>query len=277
MRIAVTGSRGRIGSHVYRQIEAAGHEALGVDLPARADDQNYICADVTEFGAVVDALHGCDAVVHLAAIPDSRLVASSKTFASNMAGVWNVCEACRVLGVHRVVFASTIQALISSVRRNPTPFTHFPVDEAHPLDPQSDYSLSKALGEQVGAMFARHYGLTVVNLRFMWVTTPEETRSLPVERPTDGWHPALYAYCDVRDTARACVLAATAPLPPNSHTAAFVTARDTWVTAPSAQIVAEHFPGSEDRGLRGFDSLISGETARRALGFEPQFSCRDSQ
>ena len=275
MKIAITGSRGRIGSYVYRQVVAAGHDALGIDLPARADDQNYICADTTDFGAIVDALHGCDAVIHLAAIPDSRLVASSKTFASNMAGVWNIYEACRVLGIRRAVFASTIQALISSVRRNPTPFAYFPVAEAHPLDPQSDYALSKALGEQVGAMFARHYGLTVVSLRFMWVTTPEETRSLPAERPTDTWHPALYAYCDVRDTARACVLAATASLPANSHTTVFVTARDTWVTEPSAQIVAEHFPNSEDRGLRGFDSLISGETARRVLGFEPEFSCRD--
>jgi UDP-glucose 4-epimerase len=275
MKIAITGSRGRIGSYVYRQVVAAGHDALGIDLPARADDQNYICADTTDFGAIVDALHGCDAVIHLAAIPDSRLVASSKTFASNMAGIWNIYEACRVLGIRRAVFASTIQALISSVRRNPTPFAYFPVDEAHPLDPQSDYSLSKALGEQVGAMFARHYGLTVVSLRFMWVTTPEETRTLPAERPTDTWHPALYAYCDVRDTARACVLAATVDLPANSHTAAFVTARDTWVTEPSAQIVAEHFPNSEDRGLRGFDSLISGETARRVLGFESEFSCRD--
>ena len=274
MKIAITGSKGRIGSQVYTYAAAQGHEPLGIDLPARADDQNYICADLTDFGATVDALHGAEAVIHLAAIPDSRLVSTSKTFASNMSAIWNVCEASRTLGIKRVVFASTIQTLVTSIRRNPTEYRYFPIDEAHPLDPQSDYALSKALGEQVGAMFAMHYGLTVVNLRFMWVTSPEDMAGLPVDEPQSKWHPALYAYCDVRDNARACGLGATVPLADNSCTTAFITARDTWINTPSAELIARAFPNAENRGLQGFDSLISGETALRVFGFEPEYSCR---
>ncbi len=275
MKIAVTGSKGRVGSYVYKHAVAEGHETLGIDLPGRADDQNYISADLTDFGATVDALHGAEAVIHLAAIPDSRMVSTARTFANNMSSLWNVYEACRVLNIKRVVFASTIQTVITSIRRNPTEYRYFPLDEAHPVDPQSDYALSKALGEQVGTMFARHYGLTVVSLRFMWVTLPEELAELPVAEATPDWHPALYAYCDVRDTARACLLAATVPLPDNSHTTAFVTARDTWVNVPSPELLARYFPSAENRGLQGFDSLISGETALRVFGFEPEYSCRE--
>ena len=268
---------GRVGAYVYQQAVSEGHDALGVDLSARNHDQAFIAADLTDFGAAVDAFHGADAIIHLAAIPDSRIVSTTKTFSSNMTSLWNVYEAARVLGIKRVVFASTIQTVATVRWQNRTPYQYFPLDEAHPVDPQTDYALSKALGERVGDMFAKQFGITAVSLRFMGVTMPEELGTLLSPPPADSGiiqTSALFAYCDVRDTARACVLAAAAPLPASTHTTLFVTARDTWVDMPSADLVAQHFPNVKNRGLQGYDSLISGETALHVLGFEPRYSCR---
>jgi nucleoside-diphosphate-sugar epimerase len=288
VKLAITGASGRIGTYVYRAALAAGHSAFGVDIaPPRDGDQVRINADLTDFGATVDALAGSDAVVHLGAIPDSRIVSRAKTYTSNMASTFNVYEAARVLGIKRVVFASSIQALCTSNPVSPSVYHYFPIDEAHELDPQSDYALSKAQGEGIGAMYARHYGISAVSLRFMWVSMPEDLEKMPFALDPDNpalaeWqremHPAnmaMLAYCDVRDTARACVLAAAADLPPGSHTIAYITASDTWADLPTREILTRFFPEAENRGIGdGHPGLISGETARRVFGFTPEFQAR---
>ena len=275
MKLVVTGSKGNVGRYVVDYAESQGADVRAVDQVGRGTaDGKYLNADLTDFGAVVDALHGADAVIHLAAIPDSRLYSTSKTFGSNMTSVWNVFEAARVLKIPRVVFASTIQVNRTAHIEVDTRYHYLPIDEDHPTDPKSDYALSKVLGEQVAAMFSKRDGLTTVCLRFMWVTLPENHEPLPEDQLRPG-HLAIYAYCDARDTARACYLAATKDLAAGSHNVLFVTAKDTWVNVPSAQIAREQFPEAEDRGLQGYDALVSGKRAEQVLGFVPEFSCRD--
>jgi hypothetical protein len=48
------------------------------------------------------------------------------------------------------------------------------------------------------------------------------------------------------------------------------------VNTPSAEIARRYFPDAEDRGLQGFDSLVSGKRAEQLLGFVPEFGCRVS-
>jgi len=277
MKLVVTGSKGNVGRYVVDYATAQDAEVRAVDQVGRGTaDGKYLSADLTDFGATVDALVGADAVIHLAAIPDSRLFSTSKTFGSNMTSVWNVFEACHILKIPRVVFASTIQVTRTARTDMDTRYQYLPVDEDHPTDPQSDYALSKQLGEHVAAMYSKHFGLTTVCLRFMWVTLPEDDNDIPIPAVQPG-HLAMYAYCDARDTARACYLAATKALPANSHTVAFVTAKDSWINVPSADLAREHFAEAEIRGLQGYDSLISGKRAEQVLGFVPEFSCRDAK
>jgi hypothetical protein len=85
----------------------------------------------------------------------------------------------------------------------------------------------------------------------------------------------LYTYVDVRDAARACVLAATAALPASSHTVLLISARDHALDMPSQEFARRYYPQAEIRpGLEGYASFISGARAERVLGFVPQFSCR---
>jgi nucleoside-diphosphate-sugar epimerase len=276
MNLIITGSRGRVGTRVMAHARAQGDTVFGVDLPGFGNGEDYMAADLTDFGAVIDAFYaadGADAIIHLGALADSRLVAAPRLFAANMSSTFNVFQAAMTLGIPRVVFASSIQTVRTSHDSQPTRYRYFPLDEAHETDPQNDYALSKDLGERIGEMFARHHGLTVASLRFTWVSMEDELAALPYGEPSAD-HPALYGYCDVRDVARACRLAALADVPAGSHTRAFVTAPDTWLPVSSAELVRTWFPEAEDRGLQGFDALVSGETARRVFGFVPEFVCQ---
>lgn len=275
MKIIVTGSKGNVGKYVVDYCESQGAEVLGVDNVGRGGG-NYLSANLTDFGETVDALHGlegADAVIHLAAIADSRMFPTPRVFTTNMASMWNVFEAARILGIKRVVWASTIQVLATVERRSPTRYGYFPVDENVKPDPQNDYSLSKYLGEHMADMFARHYGLTIASLRFMAVMTPEAMATLPMK--VEGDFPlALGAYCDIRDTARACYLATKAPLPAKTHEVFCIVAKDSFLDMPAIELAKMADPTAEIRGLQGYDSLISGEKAKRLLGFEAEYGFR---
>jgi nucleoside-diphosphate-sugar epimerase len=276
MKIVVTGSKGMIGSYTFNYAKAqAGVTVFGVDNVGRGNTEDYLSADLTDFGQAIDALDGADAVIHLAAINAQRVFPASKTFNTNTSITWNVFEACARLGVPRVVAASSVQVNRSVTLRNPITYSYFPLDEQHPADPQDDYSMGKYVGEVLGDMFSKHYGLTVVSIRPPWVATPDEVAGLPAGEAEDP-HLALYTYIDVRDAARAFFLAATADLPPQSHTVAFISAKDTSVNTPSREIVKRFFPNAKIKGgLKGNESLVSIKTAEHAFGFVPQYSCRD--
>ena len=65
MKIAVTGSSGRIGRYVLPEFSSAGHEVSELDIldaPMRVD--------LTDAGQVYGALAGCEAVVHMGAWPN---------------------------------------------------------------------------------------------------------------------------------------------------------------------------------------------------------------
>ena len=278
MKIVVTGSKGLIGRHTvdYARTQE-GVEVLGVDnVGLGSPYENYLSADLTDYGETVSALGGADAVIHLAAIRDHGMVPNARAFAVNVNSAYNVLEAAVQLGIRRVVLASSIQASRTVWMRNDTRYAYLPIDEDLPLDPQNDYALSKQVGEVMGEMFAKHFGLTVVNLRFTAITHPDDIKKnfpWPEAKPP---HWALYAYADVRDAARCACLAATALLPANAHISLFVVAKDTMVNTPSAEIARRYFADAEDRGLQGFDSLVSGKRAEQLLGFVPEFSCRAS-
>ena len=276
MNLVVTGSKGLIGRHTVEYAKTQpGIDVFGVDhIGVGSGPDQYRMADLTDLGQTYSALAGADAVVHLAAIPDHDLVEEPKLFMSNIASTYNVFEAARNLGIKRVVWASSIQVNRTVVMQHDTRYQYLPVDEAHPVDPQNDYALSKYVGEVMAETYAKTYGLSVISLRFTAIKPPDVMKDWPWPR-AEAPHWAMYAYADVRDAARACFLAATAELPPYSHHVAFVVAKDTLVATPSAEIASRVFPDAEVRGaLAGNASLVSNATAKRLFGFEAQYSCR---
>jgi nucleoside-diphosphate-sugar epimerase len=279
MRLVVTGSLGDLGRVAAEYAVQQGAHVLGVDQMPYAqapvsERLNYLSADITDLGQVLGVLDGADAVVHLAAIRGQLIYPSARTFMTNVALTWNVLEVAARLKINRVVLASSIQVNSALEPRTPQRYQYLPLDEDHPTDPQDEYSLSKVFAEQCGEMFARHYGLTVVSLRFPWIASPEAVSLLP-RREDPKAVAALYTYIDVRDAARACYLAATAELPPNTHTVLFVAARDSYLDVPTRDYILRFHPEAETRSdLEPYGSLISTKRAEQILGFVPQYSCQ---
>lgn len=277
MKIVVTGAFGMLGSATVAYLRQQGVDVLAVDrVPAPRDFAgSSLCVDLNQLGQVYDVLDGADAVIHLAAIPTQRMFPSAHTFMNNVQTTWNVLEAAARFKVPRVVMASSLQVNTTVYPRTPLRFDYLPLDEDYPVSPQDDYGMSKWVGEHLGVMFAEHWGLTTVSFRFPYIVTPAAIATFPHDvEPQPG--AALYAYLHVEDAARACYLAATAVLPPRSHTALFAAAPDSYLAMPTAAYVRLMFPDADIRtDLGEYGSLISSKRAEELIGFKAAISFRN--
>jgi UDP-glucose 4-epimerase len=279
MRIALTGSSGKLGSVVARELRAAGYDVLGIDVVGtRGPD--FVQVDLTDYGQVIDALagvndkhDGIDAVVHLGAIPAPGIRSDVATFHNNMGATFNVFWAAARLGIRRIVYASseTVLGLPFDV---PPPY--IPVDEEYPPRPESVYSLVKTLEERMAVELVRwHPDLSITGLRFSNVMVPEDYAEFPTfdaDARQRKWN--LWGYIDARDGAHA-VQRALEVAPPGFETY-IIAAADTVMSRQNAELVAEVFPGvpvTDDLGEH--DTLLSIDKARRLLGYAPQHSWRD--
>ena len=164
-RVLVTGGSGFIGSHVIDALLGAGHAVRNFDLrPSpyhRPGEVHTVLGDLTDDGALYEALDGCDAVLHLAAHADVGLIVEDPAGAeeANSRGTLAVLEACRRAGVKRVVYGSTIWVYGES--------TDDPVTEESGLGlPKHIYTASKLAGEMYCTSYAELYGLEPTILRF---------------------------------------------------------------------------------------------------------------
>ncbi len=277
MRIALTGSSGKLGSVVLRELRAAGHEVIGMDVVG-ARGPGFVRVDLTDYGQVVDALtavndqhDGFDAVVHLAAIPAPGIAPDVATFHNNMPSTFNVFWAAIRLGITRIVYASseTVLGLPFDV---PPPY--IPVDEDYPARPESVYSLVKHLEEQLAIELVRwHPDVSITALRFSNVMVPEDYAAFPYDAdPRDRkWN--LWGYIDARDGAQAIERALE--VAPPGFDRFIIAAADTVTTRPNAELVAEVFPDVPVHGDLGeHTTMLSIDKARRLLGYDPQHSWR---
>ena len=275
-----------MGQYVVEYARQQGADVLAVDNDGHGEWFDYMSADLTDPGQMYDVLAGADAVVNLAAISDPHVYPAARTFMTNVGITYNCFEACARLGVRRVVSASSIQVHHPAFPHAPIQYRYLPFDEDHPTDAHDEYGMSKLAGEALADSFARHWGLTVVSLRITWSVEAQVMSRFPIHVPDQlpppdpqgkrRWLPTPF-YVDARDCARACYLAATVDLPAATHIPLILTARDSCVDMPSAEMARRFFPQAEIRpGLEGFNSIASGARAEQVLGFVPQYSWRNT-
>ena len=169
-RVLVTGGEGFIGSHLVERLVHEGAEVrtlvqynafgrFGWLDPAVHVEVRVIPGDVRDAGRVGEAVDGCEVVFHLAAligIPYSY-VAPESYVQVNVEGTSNVALACRTTGVSRLVHTSTSETYGSALR--------VPIDEDHPLQPQSPYSASKIGGDMMALSYWHAFELPVAVVR----------------------------------------------------------------------------------------------------------------
>jgi nucleoside-diphosphate-sugar epimerase len=273
-RVCVTGASGQAGRAVVRDLLEHGYEVAATDITGTREN-GVLRADLTDYGQAFEVLHGADAVVHLANIPAPGLATPAVTFNANVTMNFNVFQAAASLDLSRVVWASSETTLGLPFD---VPPRYAPVDEDHYPVPTTTYALSKVASETVAAHIAQWSGIPFVALRFSNIMSPGDYERFPAawaDPRARRWN--LWGYIDERDAAAACRLALEAPAEAVTGSPSFIiAAADTVMDRPSADLLAEVFPGvSLTRDVGEFGTLLAIDRARQVLGFEPRYSWRD--
>lgn len=172
-KVLVTGGAGFIGSHLCEALVAAGAkvsvftryssngiQGAALDMPRDVFASiRFIAGDLRDASGVDRAVAGSDVVFHLAAhigIPYSY-IHPNDVVQCNVNGTVHVLEACRRHAVGRLVAFSTSEVYGTA--------QYTPIDEAHPLHPQSPYAASKVGADQICLSYARSFDLPVTICR----------------------------------------------------------------------------------------------------------------
>jgi nucleoside-diphosphate-sugar epimerase len=281
MRVLVTGGNGKLGRWVTRELRDHGYDVVSVDraLPATGEPSvHYRQVEMSDLGQVVGAASGCDALVHLAAIPAPYSHPDEVVFLNNVGATYNALQAAMTVGITRAVMASSASAYGMAWARPTFPPLYAPLDEEHPFIVRDPYALSKEVDERTAEMFTRRCGMTVLAYRLHWIAAPGEARRVATDTSLSPEQGAtnLWAYVDVRDAARAFRLGLEADV--TGFAALNITADDSLRPEPTEDLLRTHLPTTELRSpLPGHASAWSNARARELLGFVPEHSWRDEQ
>ena len=172
-KILVTGAEGFIGSHLTEELVKRGYDVRAFvlynsfnnwgwleDLPDDIMEHVEVFAgDVRDPNGVLEAMKGCDAVFHLAAliaIPFSYH-SPDTSVDTNIKGTLNVLQAARKLDLDRVLVTSTSEVYGTA--------QYVPIDENHPYQGQSPYSATKIGADRLAESFYRSFDLPVTIVR----------------------------------------------------------------------------------------------------------------
>jgi len=227
--ILVIGGAGFIGSFVVSELLKSNvGKVIIYDNFARGKESNLMDAlgnprceiypnggDVRDIDTLNDAMKGCDAVVHLAAMWLLHCKDFPRTaFHVNIEGTFNVLEACVQNNIKRLVYSSSASVYGDAAE--------VPMTENHPFNNKNFYGASKIAGEAMCRAYYDRYGLSYVGLRYMNVYGPHQDQTaaytgvIPImlnkidanEAPTiNGDGTQAYDFIDVEDVARCNVLA----------------------------------------------------------------------
>jgi UDP-glucose 4-epimerase len=202
--ILITGGAGFIGSHLADALLAKGYSVRVLDdlstgkrsnLPLANPCLELIHGDVADVQVVAQAMAGCAAVAHLAAVASVQASVDDpvKTHQSNFIGTLNVCEAMRKTGVRRVLFASSAAVYGNNGEGQP-------IDEDTAKAPLTPYASDKLASEHYLDFYRREHGLEPAIFRFFNIYGPRQDPSSPysgvisifTERARQGLPISLY-------------------------------------------------------------------------------------
>ncbi len=175
MRVLITGGTGAVGQAVVERLVRLGWEIRGIGRRAGfvIPGADYQVCDITNYADLREKMRGCQTVVHLAAVPNPRIVPGPELFHINVIGTYNVFEAAAAEGIRHLVQASSINSFgcfWGNVDIRPH---YLPIDEEHPTFTTDPYSFSKNVIEDIGAYYWRREGISSLALRLpgVWSRT----------------------------------------------------------------------------------------------------------
>jgi UDP-glucose 4-epimerase len=178
MKILVTGGAGFIASHVVDRYLAEGHDVVIVDNLATGFRENvnsksrFNELDIRDEAGIDELFHRerPEVVNHHAAQMDVRRSTRVpvEDAAINILGSLNLILAAQRHGLRQFIYASTGGATYGEPQ-------YLPVDEAHPVNPISQYGISKHTVEHYLYLYHANYGLNSVVLRYPNLYGPRQT------------------------------------------------------------------------------------------------------
>ncbi len=176
LRVVVTGSAGRVGRAVVKELHARGHHVVGFDVrptPGIPPEQSVI-AGLADVAAFRKAATGANSIIHLAATPDDVQFPRgpapndgdnflNELVPNNIIAPYQVMEAARTLGIPRVVLTSSGQVIDGQLRAGNTPVTTDMLPK-----PRYLYACTKVFLEALGQVYAKEHGIEVLAIRLGW-------------------------------------------------------------------------------------------------------------
>ncbi|MFC1933786.1 NAD-dependent epimerase/dehydratase family protein [Chloroflexota bacterium] len=206
-KVVITGIAGRIGSLVCRSL-ADTWDLSGVDIRS-VEGVSSLLTDINDKEALIQAFEGASAVVHLAAYP-GKTASWDDNIKPNILGTQSVFEVARLVGVKKVVFASSNH--VTGLYENDEPYRSICAGQYNGLDPEqiskithtwpirpdSPYGVGKAFGEALGRYYAEAFGIETLCLRI--------GSCVEADRPIEVRHFAtLLAHSDCASLINACL------------------------------------------------------------------------
>lgn len=307
MNVLVTGGSGTVGGYVLRELLQAGHGVTCFSRTApRVKGVRFTQGEITDADQIKKACPGHDAVIHLAAVPGPGRATLAQMLHVNLVATGLLLEAAVREGIGKVVFASSGAVSGFSFQKRDILPQYLPLDEQHPCEPHDEYGLSKLLAELTCKRYSDGFGLRTICLRINhnWYVDREGAQMavrsgwaqhLSVEelwsqryqkclQDADGDWPVpgpprprnlLWAVTDARDAAQAFRLAAENDV--IQHDVFQVVGSETCSLTATDELVTRYFPDVPlTSPLHNFDSFVSHARATRMLGYQPNYSWRNS-
>ncbi len=170
-KILITGGTGFIGSHLSELFVKKGFKVSVFDRynpnynHGSLENSKYktkikfIFGDIRDYDSVNKAIKGNDIVIHLAALIGIPYSYKSPLayVETNIKGTYNVLESSKNLNLKKVIITSTSEVYGSA--------KYIPMDELHPLNPQSPYSASKIAADNLALSYYYSFNLPVILIR----------------------------------------------------------------------------------------------------------------
>ncbi len=173
--VLVTGSAGRVGQAVVKELLARGHTVRGFDRVPTPGLADALVGTITDADAVQRAMQGVKTLVHLAATPDDADFLT-ELLPNNLTALYLVMEAARNAGVERLILASSGQVNCWQNEKHNGPW---PVRVEDIVTPKYWYAATKMFMESIGRSYAEVHGMSVIVARLGWCPrTPEQVREI---------------------------------------------------------------------------------------------------
>ena len=177
--VLVTGGAGFVGSHIVDRLSPE-NKVTVLDnlftgslsnLEGSKDRITFVKGDILDEALVKDLVSEADYIFHLAANVGNIKSLKDPHFDMNVniKGMLNLLEACRNSNVKRLVYSSS-GAIFGEAK-------YLPIDEDHPLNPESPYAVSKLAAEKYAFAFYKVYGIPTASVRYFNIYGPRQDTS----------------------------------------------------------------------------------------------------